>query len=372
MESAFENILIEALDALEAGDNINAIVARYPESQAELRPILLTASKLASARVAHTLEGQAASRQHFLDYAAATAASPKQGPSLFLFLRRFSLAMAALLIVFALLGTGVLFVSSEAVPGDALYGAKRFFEDTRFALTSDTSSREELQQSYEAIRVREIKTLLRMGRSEEVTFTGIIQALDGDTWQVAGIEVVILDSTSITGADSPEVGDLARINGLTVNGRVDAWSIVISKVGSSLPQPTPGPDSDKPATEPSPTSTATPTPTVTHTPTATHTPTPTEEATPTPISTPTSESPENGNANSNENGGNNNLENGNESIGGNDNDNDADDNENERDENGGDDNGNSNDNNSNSNSNDNDHEEENENHANENRNENRP
>ncbi|MGD8806395.1 MAG: DUF5666 domain-containing protein [Chloroflexota bacterium] len=369
MESAFENVLIEALDALEAGEKVDAILARYPEYKGELRPMLLTASTLAGVRVAHSLEAQAASRQRFLDYAAATAESPNRGPSLFLFLRRFALTLAALLVVFALLGSGILFASSEAVPGDALYQAKRFFEDTRFALTGDTDARQDLQQLFEETRVREIGTLLRMGRSQEVTFTGIIESIEDDTWQVAGIEVVILDSTSITGAKGVDMGDLVEISGLTTNGHVNAESIVIRKIGGE-PEPTPGPDLAKPtATEPSPTSTATPTPT------ATHTPTPTEEATPTPTSTPTTQSPESANANSNENqaGGSANENGGgndNERNGGNDNDND-----NERNENGGEHNDNDNDNddsgNGNENYNDNDDDEEvNDNNANENRNEN--
>lgn len=370
MESAFENILIEALDALEAGDTVDAILARYPEHGAELRPILLTASTLASVRVAHSLEAQAASRQRFLDYAAAAAAAPKRQWSLFTFLRRLSLTAAALLLIFALLGSGMLFASSEAVPGDVLYEAKRFFEDTRFALTSDTAAREELQQSFEETRVREVKTLLRMNRSEEVAFTGVIEAIKGDVWQVAGIEVVILDSTSFTGAEGPEVGDLVQIRGMTADGRVNAESIAIRKVGN-IPEPPEGPNLVEPVeTEPTPTSTATPTPT------ATHTPTPTEEATPTPTSTSTPEPPENGNANSNESqgggnanensGGNNNEGNENERNGGNDNDNDSEENDNDNE-------------NSNENSNDNDHdndnepdEEENDNNANENYNENGP
>ena len=39
MEPSFEKVLIEALDALEAGDEVEAILARYREHQAELRPL---------------------------------------------------------------------------------------------------------------------------------------------------------------------------------------------------------------------------------------------------------------------------------------------------------------------------------------------
>ena len=44
MESTVEEVIIAALDALEAGDEVDVIVARYPEYEAELRPILRLAS----------------------------------------------------------------------------------------------------------------------------------------------------------------------------------------------------------------------------------------------------------------------------------------------------------------------------------------
>lgn len=364
-----ENALIEALDALEAGEEVEPILARYPEHQAELRPILLTASALAGARVAHSLEAQRASRQRFLDYAAATNAAPSPGSSLLLLVRRLSLALATLLIIFALLSTGILFASSEAVPGDALYDAKRFFEDTRFSLTSDVAAREELQQRYQERRVHEIKTLLRMGRTEEVAFTGIIEAMDDDTWQVAGIEVAILNATSISGADGPAVGDLAQVSGQTADGRVNAISIMVRRV-RDVPDPAPEPDSVEMVT-PEPTATSTPTPE----PTATPTPTPTEEVTPAPTSTP--EMPENSNANENEggnvneNGGGNSNENNENATGGDnenehENENEDDDNENERNENDSNDNDNDHEH-----ENDNDNEAENDNDANENHNDNK-
>ena len=203
MDAALERVLIEALDALESGEAIETILARYLEFEAELRPILLTTSSLSGMRVAHSLEAQAASRERMLDYAAANAVPPSRISSPLPLLRRLSLAMAALLIVLALLGTGVLFASSEAIPGDALYGAKLFFEDTRLSLTGDTPASEELRQQYEETRIREIETLLRMGRSEEVEFTGVIATIDGNTWVVAGLETVILDSTTITGVGTP-------------------------------------------------------------------------------------------------------------------------------------------------------------------------
>ena len=47
MNSETEKILIEALDLLEAGESAERILARYPEHEAEIRPILQTATAVA-------------------------------------------------------------------------------------------------------------------------------------------------------------------------------------------------------------------------------------------------------------------------------------------------------------------------------------
>jgi hypothetical protein len=386
MESAVEKVLIEALDALEAGDDVEAIIARYPQHEAELRPMLLTAASMAELRVAHSLEAQAISRQRMLDYAAASDVAISQTPTLLLVLRRLSLVVASLVIVLSLLGTGMLFASAETVPGDQLYDAKRLFEDARLSITGDSAVREALQQRNEEERIREIETLLRMGRSSDVTFTGLIEAINEDTWLVAGLQVTIVSATSMDGTENPAVGQLVQITGLTEDGRIMASTVMIRGVGN-LPLPTPEAETtETPITAPSPTRTPTPTATPTETPTPTSTatvdripPAETPTQTSTPTATPTVESNENGNSNDNENegGGNSNVNeesNGNQGDNGNGNDEDqdndneddeAEDNENEDGEDNQNEAGNGND------DNDNDDDDESENNDNQNRNENR-
>lgn len=370
MDSAFEAALIEALDALESGGDIETIVARYPQYATELRPMLLTAESMAKVRIAHSLEAQAASKQRMLDYAAASSPPAGERFSMLLLLRRLSLVVASLAIVLSLIGTGILFASAESVPGDPLYDAKRFLEDTRLSLTGDPASREALQQRYEEERIREVETLIRMGRSEEVAFSGAIEAIDADVWQVAGLEVLVVDTTVIQGVGTPAVGQLVQVLGLTVDGGVRASLIAIRTV-SNLPQPAPEPDELTTET-PEPSPTRTPTPTATPTPTSSPTPTTdpdllppatfTSTPTPMPTATPTLESNENGNVNGNENqGGNSNDDdsNANENQEGNENEDDDDeDNENERgngnDGRGNSNGGNDNDDRGNDNGNDND------------------
>lgn len=300
MKSAVEKVLIEALDALEAGDDLEAIMARYPQHEAELRPVLAMAASMANLRVAHSLEAQAVSRQRMLEYAAVTAAPVEQRPPLLLWLRRLSLVAAAMVIVITMLGTGLLFASAETVPGDGLYDAKRFFEDTRLSLTGDSAAREALQQRHEEERIREIETLIRLGRSQEVTFSGMIEAIDGDEWLVAGLRVTIVSVTSVDGTDDPAVGQIVQITGRVVNDSVQARIVTIRGAGD-LPSPEPS-MSETPEARPLPTRTPTPTATPTNTPTPAATSEEMPPAAP-PTHTPTPESNENGNTNENESEG---------------------------------------------------------------------
>ncbi|UCG25013.1 MAG: hypothetical protein JSW55_03185 [Chloroflexota bacterium] len=304
MELSAEKAIIAALDALEAGDDVEAIIARYPEYEAELRPILSTATSLAGVRIAHSLDAQAVSQEKMLEYAASLGATASQGSSVLLLLRRMSLAMASMVLIVALLGVSVLYAASGTVPGDRLYDVKRLFEDTRLSLTGSAAAREALLQRHEEERIHEIETLLRMGRSEEVELSGFIEDIDGDIWKVAGLEVLITGTTLLEGAEGPVVGQLVEVSGVIANGRVRATTVMIRSIGGQIvptpePDPTVGPtDEPTPTGTPTPTPTGTPSPTVTPSPTAEETPPgETETSTPTITPTPIPESNENGNTN---------------------------------------------------------------------------
>lgn len=69
MDAAFEAKLIECLDALANGEMLEAILRRYPEDAAALRPMLETAQQLSHMPVGYSVAAQRASRQAFLTQA---------------------------------------------------------------------------------------------------------------------------------------------------------------------------------------------------------------------------------------------------------------------------------------------------------------
>ena len=83
--------------------------------------------------------------------------------------RRF--AMTWVLIVTTLLsvltGTGVVFASGEALPGDALYGVKEWRENVQLAFASDETDAELFLQFTEE-RVREMEALMAQGRFDDL------------------------------------------------------------------------------------------------------------------------------------------------------------------------------------------------------------
>ena len=366
MDASSERMVIEALQALERGQPMAEILKRYPQNEDELRPILETAAALSKVRVAHSLAAQAESRQQMLAHAAAFSNVADQPPTLFVWFRRMTMALAPLLVIFVIVVAGLFYASAEALPGDSLYSTKRGVEDFRLSLATNPVTREVLQKSFEEERILEIERLLESGQQAEVFFSGVIESVNEDTWIVAGLQVSLTSATEVEG--QPIAGRYAWVEATTLDGKLIANAITVEFVPEPSPTPEPTPQEAEVVTpEALPTATQTPTPTPTPSATSTSTPTPTATATPTevidspavsPTETPTAIS--GGGINENEGGevGNDNdneHDNDNDNDGdGNDNDGDGNDNHNENDDDDNENNDNHNDNDD-DNSNDNEH-----------------
>ncbi len=93
------------------------------------------------------------------------------------------------LLALAFLGTSVVVAASgQAIPGDSLYGVKRFVEESRLALSPDP---DQLLESLREERLREVRTLLSLSREGMVTFTGTVEVITAEQWMVAGVPVAI-------------------------------------------------------------------------------------------------------------------------------------------------------------------------------------
>ncbi|GAB4283348.1 MAG: hypothetical protein Kow0080_37340 [Candidatus Promineifilaceae bacterium] len=276
MNEKFEAKIIDCLDALERGDSVETILARYPQDAHALRPILETAVSLTQLNVQPMLSAQAKSRDRFLAEAAALRQRKPRAISFWIRLQQAMAPVTALAAILIFLGVGLISASSTAVPGDALYTTKRVVEEIRQALTLETAARLDLIEALKEERLSEIRTLLLSGRIEAVTFEGTVEEMGEQTWLISRLPVAVTPETTFNGM--PRTGSVVHVDGVTTpNGLVAANTITVLD-GSEVPEVT---------ATPTPTNTAVPAETPTHTPSTTPTPTTTGTHTPSPTPSPT-------------------------------------------------------------------------------------
>ena len=302
MSRRLEEALDECLDSLQRGVGIEACLLRFPKERDELEPLLRTAQLLRRASVRSAAPADALSRAkgRFLNTALQEANDrserrglfgwwPQLSPS-----RGFGTVLATLVLLVGVLGGGGM-VSANSIPGDALYGVKRASEQVTLFLTFGNDSRADLQRSYERRRVQEVEKILEIKREIQVEFSGVVEAVQGNTIIVDGIPVYLpVDSTL---ASVPSVGTEVEIVARTQgDGTVAAQVLSVeadpeptATVSSQLP-PSPTPTLPKPTATPqsSPTETLEPTqePTVAPEPTQEEDPTEAATATTAPTETP--------------------------------------------------------------------------------------
>ena len=274
MDAQLEIKLIECLSLLDDGEPLDRILARYPSDAASLRPLLETATALATMRAEPAETARIASRRAFL----AQAHQLRENSSRWRFWRpqRLAIAVLSLALVFASV-SGTVAASATALPDEPLYSVKRTVEDARLLLSSG-AERAELTTNFEQRRREEITVLLASQRAAAIEFEGPIQALKPDSWIIDGLTVQIDRATSITG--TPFVGWRAQVQGRTAGGQLFATSIDVEPGSGPLPTPTASPT-------PSPSSTPKPSPTPRATLPPADTPIPAAAPTETPRPRPT-------------------------------------------------------------------------------------
>jgi hypothetical protein len=250
MNANFEAQLIECLDALEQGASVETLLTRYPDRADQLRPALMAARALSRIRVAPRPAAESASRQQFLERAAALRTQS-----------RFTLPRRALLPAFGALVTAFSLLvllglaSLSARPGDALYAAKRTGEQAQLLLMPLEPARADLREAFNQRRIEEIKSLLASRIDARVDFDGTLEAAGGGYWKIAGLTVWLDSGSRVTG--SPQIGQRVHIEAITAQGRLIARTVTLD------------PDSPPPASTltPSPVpSTSTPPPQIVTTP----------------------------------------------------------------------------------------------------------
>lgn len=269
MDRELEVTFVEAMDALEAGEPIEAVLERYPGRADELRPLLETAAALSEMPVAYSVEARRQSREAFLDRAAELR--ERRRPAVIPWWRRFALAFGSLALLLLIAGSLLVGPAGASLPGDALYTLKLAGEEARLNLAGSPAQRDALRERYRRERVSEINALLALEREAEVACYGTLGAVEDGVWQLEDLQVVITAGTEIEG--EPRIG--AEVEGVcrVADGQVTAISMRVQSVPDLPPSPTPAPTVTL-----EPAVTETPTPSITSTPTPT--PEPAESLTP--------------------------------------------------------------------------------------------
>lgn len=294
MDTGFEAKLIECLDALERGESVAQILARYPQEANQLRPILKTAHQLSELKLAPSVSAKRASKNEFLAEARQMRQSAQIGQragTVFRSLNRL-LATVAFLLVIGIVGVAGL--SNSALPGEGLYGMKMALEQVRLSLARDPQTVQALNEMFEAERLAEVQRLLAEGAEIEVVFGDDILLLGDKQWGlVSGVQLVLDEKTVVVG--KPEVGEYVHIVGKTTNAGTVLASLLQIEAdhGNTHPDPVVTPTNDPtitstPTSSPEPAFTPSPSPTMFS---ATTVPTPQPNTFPTPTTSSIFSSP---------------------------------------------------------------------------------
>jgi hypothetical protein len=171
-----EKALQECLEALESGEALEAILARYPGYEARLKESLRAAGWLAEHKTA--LEpGEAflqASRLRLTARLKTEQTRRKQALRNVTYRmsgwgRQLQAAAVALLVlmVFNLAGQ-VMYAARIALPGDLVYPVKKFQEQARLAVSLDAVEDARLGVAFTQQRALEIEALILEGRMEDL------------------------------------------------------------------------------------------------------------------------------------------------------------------------------------------------------------
>ena len=238
MNNKLYDALEICLQAMEHGDSLDSVLARFPDLTSDLRPILEAARRareipapLPSADA--TRRGRAALLQRAAEMREAKRPIRRR-QSVIPFFQRLAIALSIAAIAL-MSGTGLVQASTTSLPGENLYPVKRTWEDMRLLFVSSPAQREALEGEYEVERLDEVAELLREGRVVSITFTGLVTEHTDGSMLVSGLPVALTAQTSYTG-DPLTVGASVIVTGQTDSvGRVTALSVQTLPPGTMVP-----------------------------------------------------------------------------------------------------------------------------------------
>lgn len=176
-EEEISQIVAYSLQMVLSGrSTMDAILLRYPDLVDVLRPEMEAALWLASKSSHYQPDPEfvVRSRKHLMErirsegrsarFSARRSGFSLNGQS---WMWRLT-ALAAVFVFLFLSVIGTVYAAKDAVPGDNLYGVKRWTESTAYSLTADANRQAELDMIYAARRLDEAEQLLARGDSDLV------------------------------------------------------------------------------------------------------------------------------------------------------------------------------------------------------------
>ena len=188
-EQEFSQILADSIEQIRSGrENFQSILLKYPQWADLLRPELELTLSLSyygvqtHSRPAFISESKQRLMARIQQEAPVSLPVPHRATLKQLFASVFSLSWGprlswriasglALVFVFVFSVTGTVFASQGALPGEQLYGVKRFTEDVQYTFTTSPEQRAELSMDYANRRLNEAFVLLAHGRADQLSST---------------------------------------------------------------------------------------------------------------------------------------------------------------------------------------------------------
>lgn len=181
------------VDALAAGDSAEGLAARYPEAADEIRTLALTVQALRQAAHPPLPPRAAAAQADFMRQVGQrrVAANQRRAPAgrrkRWWTPVRLAWALGSLLLMLAL-STGTVAAAAGALPGDTLYGVKRWRESLELSLGS-ADSKISYHIKHSAERRREIDALTKANRPVPAAVIADMQTESAAA--LAGLEQVV-------------------------------------------------------------------------------------------------------------------------------------------------------------------------------------
>lgn len=209
-----ETLFDHAVQRLISGEALSEIIKDLPD---EMKDLLRVAAEIQAIpeQTSLNLQKQAAHKHKFL----AQAVEQKTNSPFSIFLNLVPrLAILFLVIGISLTLTGL--ASAQSIPGDVLYGVKRTFEQVQLNLTNDSAEKVQLEEVFDARRVREVQKMFASQRRDTVQFAGWLEISVKGRASVEELHLILPSDSTIPlhqlGSSYVEVEGVLQPDGILV------------------------------------------------------------------------------------------------------------------------------------------------------------